>query len=100
MELALFGSGGNCARIEVGDVVVMHVGVSYAMAGSSGGVLVVGGYHNGRDWDNIREAHLNEEARRAAVMRDVMLFRSRIEVPSLAIPFSGGLTHHRRLMPV
>ena len=99
MELALFGSGGICARIEVGYLVVMHAGVSYAMAGSSGGVPVVGGHHNGQDWDNIREVHLNEKARRVAVKGDMMLFRSRIEVQSLAIPFSGRLTHRRRLMP-
>ena len=54
-------------RIEAGYLVVMHVGVLYAMAGSSGGVLVVGGHHNGLDWDNIREVHLNEKARRVAV---------------------------------
>ncbi|QDY70418.1 cupin domain-containing protein [Qingshengfaniella alkalisoli] len=66
MELELFGQGGRTVRVETGDVVVMPAGVSHAMTGNSEDVQVVGGYPEGRDWDNIQEAFLSVEGFRAA----------------------------------
>jgi uncharacterized protein YjlB len=73
MELELFGRGGLRVRIEAGDVVVMPAGVSHAMVGGSPDILMVGGYPDGRDWDNMRDDRLDEAARRAAVKRIMML---------------------------
>lgn len=73
MEMELFGLGGTRLRVEAGDVVVMPAGVSHSMTGHSDDILMVGGYPDGRDWDNIREEHLTEEARRAAAKRIMML---------------------------
>ncbi len=87
MELALFGQGGTTVRIETGDVVVLPAGVSHAMTGSAEDVLVVGGYPEGRDWDNIREEFLTEDLRRAAVKRIMML-----PIPA-ADPVTGGPLH-------
>ncbi len=66
MELELFGKGVRTVRVEAGDVVVMPAGVSHAMVGNSDDVMVVGGYPEGRDWDNIQEAFLSAEDFRAA----------------------------------
>ncbi|WP_375174620.1 cupin domain-containing protein [Pseudooceanicola sp.] len=66
MELELFGKGGQRVRVEAGDVVVMPAGVSHAMVGNSDDVMVVGGYPEGRDWDNIQEEFLSAEDFRAA----------------------------------
>ena len=73
MEVELFGEGGVRARVAAGDVIVLPAGVSHAMTGASADVLMVGGYPDGRDWDNIRADRLTEEARRAAVKRIMML---------------------------
>ncbi len=73
MELELFGRGGTRVRLETGDVVVMPAGVSHAMVGHSDDILMVGGYPEGRDWDNIQEEHITEEVRRAAAKRIMML---------------------------
>lgn len=67
MELELFGQGGTEVRLEAGDVVVMPAGVSHAMIGNSDDVMVVGGYPEGRDWDNIRDDYASPEDFRAAV---------------------------------
>ncbi|MEP3278331.1 MAG: cupin [Stappiaceae bacterium] len=73
MEIEVFGQGGTRVKVEAGDVIVMPAGVSHAMTDSSDDVLIVGGYPDGRDWDNMQEAHITEEARRAAVKRIMML---------------------------
>lgn len=73
MELALFGRGGVRVRLDAGDVVVMPAGVSHAMTGSSDDVLVVGGYPEGRDWDNMQEDTIDLAAFRAAAKRIMML---------------------------
>ena len=73
MELVLFGKGGATLRVETGDVIVMPAGVSHCMVGSSDDILMVGGYPEGRDWDNIQEEHLTEDLRRAAAKRIMML---------------------------
>ena len=73
MEVELFGRGGTRIRIEAGDVIVMPAGVSHQMVGRSDDVLMVGGYPEGRDWDNIQEDHITEETRRAAAKRIMML---------------------------
>lgn len=66
MQLELFGKGGKTVRLETGDVVVMPAGVSHAMTDNSEDVLVIGGYPDGRDWDNIQEAFVSELDFRAA----------------------------------
>ncbi|MEI4493487.1 cupin domain-containing protein [Mameliella alba] len=66
MELELFGKGGTKVRVEAGDVVVMPAGVSHSMIGNSDDVMVIGGYPEGRDWDNIQEAFVSEADFRAA----------------------------------
>ncbi|WP_439523309.1 cupin domain-containing protein [Marivita sp.] len=66
MELELFGKGGTKVRVEAGDVVVMPAGVSHAMIGNSDDVMVIGGYPEGRDWDNIQEEFVSDDDFRAA----------------------------------
>jgi uncharacterized protein YjlB len=73
MEVALFGKGGIRVRVSAGDVIVMPAGVSHVMVDHSDDVMLIGGYPDGRDWDNMQEDHLSEEARRAAVKRIMML---------------------------
>ncbi|WP_191059331.1 hypothetical protein [Geminicoccus harenae] len=73
MEVALFGRGGTKVRIEAGDVIVMPAGVSHQMTGSSADIVMVGGYPDGRDWDNMQEEQITEEERRAAAKRIMML---------------------------
>jgi uncharacterized protein YjlB len=73
MDVELFGRGGVRMRVAAGDVIVMPAGVSHAMVGSSEDILMVGGYPEGRDWDNMQEDHITEEARRAAAKRIMML---------------------------
>lgn len=73
MELDLFGQGGRRVRLEAGDVVVMPAGVSHAMVANSDDVSVVGGYPEGRDWDNMREDRIDERASRDAAKRIMML---------------------------
>ena len=73
MEVELFGRGGTRVRIEAGDVIAMPAGVSHSMVGCSDDILMVGGYPDGRDWDNMQEEHLTEEIRRAAAKRIMML---------------------------
>ena len=100
MEVELFGRGGTRVRVEAGDVIVMPAGVSHSMTGHSDDVLMVGGYPDGRDWDNIQEDHITEEVRRAAAKRIMMLpipapdpvtgepMREWIEAPSRSTPAS------------
>ena len=73
MEIELFGRGGTRVRVKSGDVIVMPAGVSHSMSGNSDDVLMVGGYPDGRDWDNIQEDNMTEEVRRAAAKRIMML---------------------------
>jgi uncharacterized protein YjlB len=73
MEVELFGRGGRRVRIEAGDVIVMPAGVSHQMVGSSSDIMMVGGYPDGRDWDNMQEEKITEEERRAAAKRIMML---------------------------
>ena len=63
MEFSLsVGDGGwSRVRIEAGDVIVMPAGVSHEMVGHSDDIMMVGGYADGRDWDNIQEAFLTPE---------------------------------------
>jgi len=73
MELELFGHGGTRVQLTAGDVVVMPAGVSHSMTGGSDDVLVVGGYPDGRDWDNMREDLIDDLAAREAAKRIMML---------------------------
>lgn len=73
MVLDLFGKDGQRLKFSAGDVVLMPAGVSHAMVEHSDDVMVVGGYPDGRDWDNIQENRITEETRRAAAKRIMML---------------------------
>ncbi len=73
MEVELFGVGGLRVRVEAGDVIVLPAGVSHAMVAQSEDIMMVGGYPDGRDWDNVQEARLDEAGRRAAAKRIMML---------------------------
>lgn len=73
MEVELFGRGGTRLRVAAGDVIVLPAGVSHRMTGHSDDVMMVGGYPEGRDWDNIQEDQITEETRRAAAKRIMML---------------------------
>jgi uncharacterized protein YjlB len=73
MEIEAFGEGGLQLRIAAGDVIVMPAGVSHMMTGHSDDLMMVGGYPDGRDWDNCQQEHITEELRRAAVKRIMML---------------------------
>lgn len=87
MEVEFFGRGGTRIRVETGDVVVLPAGVSHCMVGRSDDIEMVGGYPDGRDWDNVQEEHLTEETRRAAAKRIMML-----PIPSRD-PVTGGPIH-------
>ena len=73
MEVVLFGDGGTKLRVETGDVIVLPAGVSHCMVGNSDEVQMVGGYPEGRDWDNVQQALLDEARHRDAVKRIMML---------------------------
>ena len=73
MEVELSGRGGIRVRVDAGDVIVMPAGVSHMMTGQSDDVLMVGGYPDGREWDNMQEEHLTLETFRAAAKRIMML---------------------------
>lgn len=73
MELSLSVEGWPKVRVNVGDVVVMPAGVSHEMVGHSDDILMIGGYPDGRDWDNIQEAYLSRADFREAAKRIMML---------------------------
>lgn len=73
MEIVIFGEGGPTVRVEAGDVIVMPAGVSHEMTANSDDNVMIGGYPDGRDWDNIPDSVLTEESRRAAAKRIMML---------------------------
>lgn len=73
MEIVLFGEGGVSIRVEAGDVLVLPAGVSHCMAGSSDTIQMVGGYPEGRDWDNVQQALLDKDSHREAAKRIMML---------------------------
>jgi uncharacterized protein YjlB len=73
MEVELFGNGGLCIRVNAGDVLAVPAGVSHNMVDRSEDILMVGGYPEGRDWDNMQDDFLTEETRRAAAKRIMML---------------------------
>jgi uncharacterized protein YjlB len=73
MEVELFGRGGVRVRVAAGDIILMPAGVSHQMVGASPDIMMVGGYPDGRDWDNMQEEMITEEARRAAVKRIMTL---------------------------
>ena len=73
--------GGKRIRAEAGDFIVMPAGVSHQMVGHSGDVLLVGGYPDGRDWDNMQEDHITLEIMRAAAKSASCRFRSRRKDP-------------------
>lgn len=49
------GEGGETLGLTAGDVVVIPAGVAHARVTESDGLLVVGAYADGRDWDLIRD---------------------------------------------
>ncbi|MYH59150.1 MAG: hypothetical protein F4145_14415, partial [Boseongicola sp. SB0675_bin_26] len=65
--------GWTRVKLGVGDVIVMPAGVSHEMADCSEDILMVGGYPDGRDWDNIQERFLTDELFRQAAKRIMML---------------------------
>lgn len=73
MGIVVFGKGGEKLQLDAGDIVVMPAGVAHEMAGHSDDIMMVGGYPDGRDWDNIQEAFLSEDDYRAAAKRIMML---------------------------
>lgn len=72
MEVELFGQGGVRRRVEAGDVIVLPAGVSHRMIGQSDDIMMIGGYPDGRDWDNMQEAAIDEHLRRVAAKRIMM----------------------------
>ena len=69
----MFGEGGTRIRVETGDILVIPAGVSHCMVANSDDIMMVGGYPEGRDWDNVQERFLSEEMRRAAAKRIMTL---------------------------
>ncbi|HEX8168432.1 MAG TPA: cupin domain-containing protein [Beijerinckiaceae bacterium] len=49
------GEGGETIGLTAGDVVVIPAGVGHARMAQSDGLLVVGAYAGGRDWDIVRD---------------------------------------------
>ena len=58
MDIDVFGGGEQRLRVETGDVIIMPAGVSHVMRANSEDNLMIGGYPDGRDWDNIQEAFI------------------------------------------
>ncbi len=73
MEIVVFGNNGPKIRVDAGDVIIIPAGVSHQMVGKSEDNLLVGGYPDGRDWDNIRDEFVTSEEFRAAAKRIMML---------------------------
>jgi uncharacterized protein YjlB len=73
MEFNLSVEGWTRVRIEAGDVIVMPAGVSHEMVGHSEDIMMIGGYPDGRDWDNMREAFLTPDLFYQAAKRIMML---------------------------
>lgn len=73
IDLRLFGAGGQDTRMTAGDVIVMPAGVSHAMRACSDDNIMVGGYPDGRDWDNMRDDAITEVERVAAAKRIMSL---------------------------
>ena len=67
MEIRVCGEIGTALRVEAVDVIVMPAGVSHAMTANSDDNLMVGGYVDGREWDNVPDASLTPESRYSAV---------------------------------
>ena len=53
------GEGGETVGLTAGDVAVIPAGVGHARIDQSDGLLVVGAYADGRDWDIIRDSDAN-----------------------------------------
>ncbi len=64
VEVRFGGESGATLRLESGDVVVIPAGVAHCRVGPSKGLLVVGAYAEGRDWDIVRDPGEIEAARR------------------------------------
>ena len=60
-------------KLGVGDVIVMPAGVSHEMVDCSEDISMVGGYPDGRDWDNIQEKFLTDGLFHQAAKRIMML---------------------------
>ncbi len=73
MEFSLSVEGWTRVKLGVGDVIVMPAGVSHEMVDCSDDILMVGGYPDGRDWDNVQERFLTDELFRQAAKRIMML---------------------------
>ncbi|WEK06093.1 MAG: cupin domain-containing protein [Candidatus Devosia phytovorans] len=73
MEVVLFGEGGVTVRVEAGDIIVLPAGVSHCMTEKSGDIQMVGGYPDGRDWDNCQQDKLTIDLHREAAKRIMML---------------------------
>ena len=73
MSFRLSVEGWTDVRLEMGDVIVMPAGVSHMMTGGSDDIMMVGGYADGREWDNMQEAHLDDGLFYAAAKRIMML---------------------------
>lgn len=73
IEFSLSVKGWTRVKLGIGDVIVMPAGVSHEMVDCSEDILMVGGYPDGRDWDNIQEKFLTEELFRQAAKRIMML---------------------------
>ncbi len=88
MEVEFFGKGGTRVKVSTGDVIVIPAGVSHNMVGHSDDIGMIGGYDEGRDWDNMAEERISEDIRRAAVKRIMML-----PIPARD-PVTGGAMQH------
>ena len=73
MQVRLFGAGGQEIRVEEGDVLVLPAGVSHEMLAKSDDNMMVGGYPEGRDWDNMRDEQIIEQQCREAWRRIMSL---------------------------
>lgn len=73
MDVVLFGEGGALVRVEAGDIVVLPAGVSHCMTEKSDDIQMVGGYPDGRDWDNCQQAKLTQDQHQQAAKRIMML---------------------------
>lgn len=68
-SVTLGGEGGPQVTVGEGDVLLLPAGTGHRNDGGSAGLLVIGAYAGGRDWDLCRPGETDVEEARARIAR-------------------------------